>query len=535
MPPQNKEIALQKEGRILLAIQSFKKGQFKSLRAASRAYDVPLSSLQRRMNGVPSLQDYTPVGRKLSTTEESVIVRKVLELSQRGFHPRVSQVGEMANILLQKRNGGQVGQNWATTFIKRHEGLKTKWQKGYDYKRALCECPKLIGEWFERVQTTIAKYGLLEEDIYNFDEAGFALGVIGTAKVVTSAEYRGTARKLQPGNKEWASIIQAVNSQGRAIPCFLIFSAKNHLSSWYMESTIPSDWAIATTENGWTTNETGFEWIKHFNKHTESKTVGRKRLLILDGHESHHTTLFEDYCQENNIITLCMPPHSSHLLQPLDVGVFSPLKAAYRAEIERMMRYQIHHITKLEFLPCLKVAFDKAFTTNNIKSGFRATGLVPFDPQRVLEELTVTIQSSPAAALPVSTANWVSKTPRDTIQISQQADLIVHKIQDHKSSSPTPILEAFGAMTKGFKEMSHEMHLLKDEVKALRETNERASQRGKRRKKMIQKGGVLTFKEGQDIINDKAANSQLQDEGKKQRHCSKCKSPGHNSRTCKTA
>jgi hypothetical protein len=49
-------------------------------------------------------------------------------------------------------------------------------------------------------------------------------------------------------------------------------------------------------------------------------------LLILDGHESHHSTEFELYYQQNNIITLCIPPHSSYLLQPLDVGYFGPLK-----------------------------------------------------------------------------------------------------------------------------------------------------------------------------------------------------------------
>jgi hypothetical protein len=44
---------------------------------------------------------------------------------------------------------------------------------------------------------------------------------------------------------------------------------------------------------------------------------GKYRLLILDGHESHHSTEFELYCQQNNIITLCMPPHSSHLVDGL--------------------------------------------------------------------------------------------------------------------------------------------------------------------------------------------------------------------------
>lgn len=57
-----------------------------------------------------------------------------------------------------------------------------------------------------------------------------------------------------------------------------------------------------------------------------------------------------------------MPAHSSHTLQPLDVGCFSPLKKAYGKHVENLIRLRINHITKLEFLPALKEAFRAAFT-----------------------------------------------------------------------------------------------------------------------------------------------------------------------------
>ena len=72
----------------------------------------------------------------------------------------------------------------------------------------------------------VAKYGILEQDIYNFDEAGFAMGVIATAKVVTSLESKNSRTKtIQLGNREWVSIIQGVNSYGWALPPFIIFKA----------------------------------------------------------------------------------------------------------------------------------------------------------------------------------------------------------------------------------------------------------------------------------------------------------------------
>ncbi|KAL2125881.1 hypothetical protein VTI74DRAFT_2366 [Chaetomium olivicolor] len=63
-----------------------------------------------------------------------------------------------------------------------------------------------------------------------------------------------------------------------------------------------------------TTSPTGLDWIKHFDFYTAPRTKGKKRLLILDGHESYHSTEFELYCQDNNIITLYIPPHSSYKL-----------------------------------------------------------------------------------------------------------------------------------------------------------------------------------------------------------------------------
>jgi hypothetical protein len=136
------------------------------------------------------------------------------------------------------------------------------------------------------VQNTIAKYGITEADIYNFDETGFLMGQISTTTVVTSTERRGKAKSVQPGNREWATVIQGVNSQGWAIPPFIILAGKNHLSSWYESSPLPKDWAISVTENGWTTNERGLEWIQHFDKHTRQRSTGGYRLLVLDGHES---------------------------------------------------------------------------------------------------------------------------------------------------------------------------------------------------------------------------------------------------------
>ncbi|KAI8690555.1 HTH CENPB-type domain-containing protein [Fusarium sp. Ph1] len=183
------------------------------------------------------------------------------------------------------------------------------------------------------------------------------IGLIQSGMVVTGSERRGRPKLVQPGDREWVTVIQAINAEGQAIQPFIVVTGQYHLANWYQESNLPGDWAIATSENGWTDNEIGLEWLKHFNRHTTNRSTGPYRLLILDGHESHHSADFEIYCEENNIITLCMPPHSSYLLQPLDVGCFGLLKKTYGQEIEHLIRCSITHVSKTEFFPAFYAAY----------------------------------------------------------------------------------------------------------------------------------------------------------------------------------
>ena len=61
-----------------------------------------------------------------------------------------------------------------------------------------------------------------------------------------------------------------------------------------------------------------------------------------------------------------MPLHFSHILQPLDVSCFSPLKKAYNYQIKQLMRMNIIYISKLEFLCAFKEAFFTSITEKNI-------------------------------------------------------------------------------------------------------------------------------------------------------------------------
>jgi helix-turn-helix, Psq domain/Tc5 transposase DNA-binding domain len=230
-----------REAKIMLAIEAIQSTKKISVRKAATLYEVPESSLRRRMNGHTPRAETRANGHILKPTEEDAIVQYILDLDTRGFPPRIAGVEDMANLLLATRSTRRVGKQWAYRFVNRQPELKTRFTRVYDFQRALCEDTKLIQTWFQLVSNMRAKYGVQDCDFYNFDETGFMMGMISTAMVVTRSDRHGRSKSVQPGNREWATAIECVNADGCCIPPFLIVQGAYHLANWYTESDLPQD------------------------------------------------------------------------------------------------------------------------------------------------------------------------------------------------------------------------------------------------------------------------------------------------------
>ena len=89
-----------------------------------------------------------------------------------------------------------------------------------------------------------AKFGIIDEDTYNFDETGFMIGVIKSQLVVTGIHRLGKPKLVQQGNQTQRTMNQGISAVGPVITPSIIFAGHTHISTWYKDTLIPCDWVI---------------------------------------------------------------------------------------------------------------------------------------------------------------------------------------------------------------------------------------------------------------------------------------------------
>jgi hypothetical protein len=150
---------------------------------------------------------------------------------------------------------------------------------------------------------------------------------------------------------------------------------------------------VTPSPSGWTNNDIGLAWLEQvFDRHTKEEARQSYRLLILDGHGSHVTMDFIEYCDQHKILLAIFPPHSTHTLQPLDVCIFKPLSQAYSNELSAFLERSqgLSPTTKGDSFPLFWKAWVSSFKENTITNFFKATGISPHEPDVILKRLVDT-------------------------------------------------------------------------------------------------------------------------------------------------
>ena len=275
-----------------------------------------------------------------------------------------------------------------------------------------------------------------------------------------------------------------------------------------------------------------------FNKHIKDYTVGTHQLLVLDSHNSHVSPKFDRFYLNHQIVVLYIPAHSSHLLQPLDVGCFSVLKQLYGHLVKQIISRSVNYINKHEFLPLYRQARQAVLHQNNIQAGFAATGLVLYSPDRVLAQLYTEYQT-PSPQCPQLDIPWAAETPHNVAELQQQMALLRRYLKQRTYSPPSPTEQALSQLIKGYEIAILSTVLLINKNKKLRVENQRQKRKRVKRRTYIAKGGVLSVTEGASRVQAaqegavegavEAAAKRLQ---RAVRKCSIYKLIEHNAHTC---
>jgi hypothetical protein len=359
----------------------------RSYRALADHSGVPHTTLHHRTLGRPSIEDKAQSQQYLIPWEESALVKFILQMSDLGQPVRIKHIPSLAFVATHARSPTDrphkpPGKNWAKAFEKRHPETTARRVTALDWNRHEKNIANKMTHWFEVIERVLGDPAILAENVFNMDETGVMLSMLGSVKVLVG---KGDTRKYRGAHVKRTTItaIECISADGRFLNPMIIWPATTHRSNW---TTFPTPgWQYACNESGYTDSNISLQWLKRvFDPETKERANGRSRVLILDGFGTHETLEILEYCFANNIILCRLPSHTSHKLQPCDVAAFGPLKTAYRDQAERLERGGVNTIGKEHFTSLYKPARERAFTPKNIKAGFAASGLCPFNPERVL-------------------------------------------------------------------------------------------------------------------------------------------------------
>ena len=321
---------------------------------------------------------------------------------------------------IQLVNYESFGRDWVSRFMLRHPQLESARRKCIEAARIKDVSVERLTKWFEDLRQVIDEHGIEPYNIYNMDESGFAIGDVEASQRIINAEIR---QKFQakPGRQEWVTAVECICVDGSFVPPLIIFKGEK-LSRQWIPASIHNNWRFDCNTKGWTSNEHGIQWLRScFEPATREKADGKMRLLICDGHDSHITAVWIEHCMRNNIVLMVLPPHSSHLTQPLDVGVFGPLKTLMASALEPLISTELHRILKAEWLSAFVEAHDGAFSVQNIEAGFHGTGIFPYNLRKVLDRVMPTIQdcieirpSTPTETTTPFTQSVLTSSPLNT-------------------------------------------------------------------------------------------------------------------------
>ena len=346
-----------------------------SIRDAARMYKVARSTLHDRVSGktrgdLPGPKPY------LTSLEEEELASFLVRCAEIGYGYTLQQVLALVQSIVDSKGMKKtVTRGWWQRYCQRHQNVALHTAVPLSVARAMASDPDVLDRYFRMLLDTFTANGLLHKptQIYNCDETGMPLGATHR-RVVTRVGSHPSC--INSNSKQQITVLACVSAAGVALPPFVIFERKT-INASLIIGEVPGT-LYGLSAKGWITRELFAQWFRdHFLVYIPKH---RPVVLLMDGHSSHYCPETIRMAAKEKVVLCTLPPHTTHLTQPLDRSCFGPLKASWRQVCQAFCFKNPGKVVSIyDFSYLFSQAWFQSMTITNIMSGFRVTGVFPVD------------------------------------------------------------------------------------------------------------------------------------------------------------
>ncbi|XP_052211862.1 uncharacterized protein LOC127830955 [Dreissena polymorpha] len=405
------------------------------VRTVAKQYGVPHTTLWDRVKGVIDPECLKPGPAPLFSQEEEVkLVDHVKTMAALGYGYTISEVVASATnyaVFLGKRpNDKPLSVKWFKGFQQRWPELRVVRPRALSNYRAKATSEANVHEYFNNLMSVVEKHDLHNkpECVYNIDEKG--IQTEHTPPFIISGTLKAPA--VTSSRSCVTTIIGCGNALGTQLPPFFVFKGKRLNADLLQGSTQGSSGCMS--DSGWSNSAVFLHYMDtHFLRYVQRVDKSQPILVLLDGHKSHINVPVLDWAKKNNIILFILPAHTSHVLQPLDVGCFGPLQKIYNSMCHRFIRENPStKITRYNVAPLGSAAYVAALSVENLRSAFKKSGVFPVDESAVSKEhFTTSLPYVAAPSVPEINKNMHERNPD---VFFYEAEVVINKKKEFNNA-----------------------------------------------------------------------------------------------------
>lgn len=375
---------------MLKAIEAVQNGM--AWKTASKNFSVPRATLKRRVlnKNKDAVSNKKILGAKrsvFSPAQEKELVDHILKMEKTFFGLTTKDIRYVAFSLAEKnkinhpfnKELGLAGEDWLSGFRKRHPELTLRKPEATSTARAQGFNKPNVEKFFNLLKSVLERHNFPAHRIFNVDETGITTVQTKSSKVLAQKGRRQVGSITSAERGQLSTAVICMSAGGSYVPPMLIFPRQRMKQE--LTDGAPSGTIFACNKSGWMQLDIFTSWFEHFINHTKPTTQDPV-LLILDGHMTHtkNLTVIEK-ARQNNVTILCLPPHCSHKLQPLDRSFMFPLNTFYVSSIEKFLRNNPGRtVTQFQISKLFGEAYLRAATPTTAINGFRKCGIYPYNP-----------------------------------------------------------------------------------------------------------------------------------------------------------